>query len=243
MGLCKCRNVTNLFCKPSALTSKAIVGSSRFWASKECVRWVHCVRPQNRTLIFLFCYCMYCFLCFLLLVLLKWTSDRCQCIVKSYLQWLRNSDYDPNCALCSLPLNTSAASSILRLTCLGEWKDFLKRKLMPWYGRSSNRCFVDLFHRQCLMNFCMHMPPTTTSIGYVCPVCNVSISCLIHSFSHLILDYSLILIAVSDFTPIKQRVHHRHAASHSTRRRTMGSEDSISAGVFVFNFLFNRGMC
>lgn len=40
-----------------------------------------------------------------------------QCIVQSYLQWLQDSDYNPNCSLCNDPL---AAQDTVRLVCYGE---------------------------------------------------------------------------------------------------------------------------
>lgn len=40
-----------------------------------------------------------------------------QCIVQSYLQWLQDSDYNPNCRLCNIPLATQETT---RLVCYGE---------------------------------------------------------------------------------------------------------------------------
>ena len=40
-----------------------------------------------------------------------------QCIVQSYLQWLQDSDYNPNCRLCNIPL---ANRETTRLVCYGE---------------------------------------------------------------------------------------------------------------------------
>lgn len=40
-----------------------------------------------------------------------------QCIVQSYLQWLQDSDYNPNCSLCNDPLT---AQDTVRLVCYGE---------------------------------------------------------------------------------------------------------------------------
>ena len=39
-----------------------------------------------------------------------------QCVVKSYLQWLRDSDFDATCSLCRKSLQVD---DVLRLTCLG----------------------------------------------------------------------------------------------------------------------------
>lgn len=40
-----------------------------------------------------------------------------QCIVQSYLQWLQDSDYNPNCTLCNNPLT---AQDTVRLVCYGK---------------------------------------------------------------------------------------------------------------------------
>jgi len=46
-----------------------------------------------------------------------------QCVVKSYLQWLRDSDFDATCSLCRKSLQVD---DVLRLTCLGaasrQWR-------------------------------------------------------------------------------------------------------------------------
>ena len=54
-----------------------------------------------------------------------------QCIVQSYLQWLQDSDYNPNCRLCNIPL---AARETTRLICYGEaWA--------PWgWGYGQDQC-------------------------------------------------------------------------------------------------------
>lgn len=41
-----------------------------------------------------------------------------QCIVQSYLQWLQDSDYNPNCTLCDNPL---AGQDTVRLVCYGKF--------------------------------------------------------------------------------------------------------------------------
>lgn len=56
----------------------------------------------------------------------RWAVEPCsscdlflplQCIVQSYLQWLQDSDYNPNCRLCNVPLATRETT---RLICYGE---------------------------------------------------------------------------------------------------------------------------
>ncbi|XP_053908435.1 zinc finger protein-like 1 [Cuculus canorus] len=43
-------------------------------------------------------------------------SGHQKCIVQSYLQWLQDSDYSPDCPLCRCPL---AARDTVRLVCYG----------------------------------------------------------------------------------------------------------------------------
>uniref|UniRef100_A0A2K5PRJ0 Zinc finger protein-like 1 n=1 Tax=Cebus imitator TaxID=2715852 RepID=A0A2K5PRJ0_CEBIM len=49
-------------------------------------------------------------------------ANHAKCIVQSYLQWLQDSDYNPNCRLCNIPL---ASRETTRLVCYGE-------ALAPW---------------------------------------------------------------------------------------------------------------
>uniref|UniRef100_A0A667GZM1 Zinc finger protein-like 1 n=1 Tax=Lynx canadensis TaxID=61383 RepID=A0A667GZM1_LYNCA len=44
-------------------------------------------------------------------------ANHAKCIVQSYLQWLQDSDYNPNCRLCNIPL---ANRETTRLVCYGE---------------------------------------------------------------------------------------------------------------------------
>ncbi|KAI2560855.1 ZFPL1 isoform 8 [Pan troglodytes] len=44
-------------------------------------------------------------------------ANHAKCIVQSYLQWLQDSDYNPNCRLCNIPL---ASRETTRLVCYGE---------------------------------------------------------------------------------------------------------------------------
>ncbi|CAJ0582453.1 unnamed protein product, partial [Mesorhabditis spiculigera] len=70
------------------------------------------------------------------------------CIVQSYLQWLQDSDYDPNCALCETPLLRSDDSrETIRLQCL------------------------HVYHWDCIDNWARKMPPNTAPAGYRCPFC------------------------------------------------------------------------
>ena len=44
-----------------------------------------------------------------------------QCVVQSYLQWLQDSDYSPNCSLCSKDLSQASNGECVRLTCYGKY--------------------------------------------------------------------------------------------------------------------------
>ncbi|MBN3304714.1 ZFPL1 protein, partial [Amia calva] len=71
-------------------------------------------------------------------------SNHAKCIVQSYLQWLQDSDYNPNCRLCSTPL---ASQDTVRLVC------------------------YDVFHWSCLNELAARLPPNTAPAGYQCPSC------------------------------------------------------------------------
>ncbi|CAG08891.1 unnamed protein product, partial [Tetraodon nigroviridis] len=71
-------------------------------------------------------------------------SNHNKCIVQSYLQWLQDSDYNPNCSLCNDPLT---AQDTVRLVC------------------------YDVFHWSCLNNLASRLPLHTAPAGYQCPVC------------------------------------------------------------------------
>uniref|UniRef100_A0A3B5QU24 Zinc finger protein-like 1 n=1 Tax=Xiphophorus maculatus TaxID=8083 RepID=A0A3B5QU24_XIPMA len=71
-------------------------------------------------------------------------SNHNKCIVQSYLQWLQDSDYNPNCALCNNLLTTH---DTVRLIC------------------------YDVFHWACLNNLASRLPLHTAPAGYQCPSC------------------------------------------------------------------------
>ncbi|XP_034033677.1 zinc finger protein-like 1 [Thalassophryne amazonica] len=71
-------------------------------------------------------------------------SNHNKCIVQSYLQWLQDSDYNPNCALCNSPLT---AHDTVRLVC------------------------YDVFHWSCLNSLASRLPQHTAPAGYQCPTC------------------------------------------------------------------------
>ncbi|KAM4611227.1 zinc finger protein-like 1 [Discoglossus pictus] len=71
-------------------------------------------------------------------------ANHAKCIVQSYLQWLQDSDYNPNCRLCNTLLSSKDTA---RLVC------------------------YDLFHWSCLNDLASQLPPNTAPAGYRCPSC------------------------------------------------------------------------
>jgi len=67
------------------------------------------------------------------------------CVVQSYLQWLQDSDYNPNCAFCDQEL---ANETCVRLACYHS------------------------FHWVCLDKWARSLPNDTAPAGYTCPTCN-----------------------------------------------------------------------
>lgn len=78
-------------------------------------------------------------------------SNHPKCVVQSYLQWLQDSDYDPNCRLCGKNLGEESAGECVRLTC------------------------YDVFHWRCLDNYTRRLPANTAPAGYTCPACKQGI--------------------------------------------------------------------
>ena len=77
-------------------------------------------------------------------------SEHPQCIVRSYVSWLQDNDYNPNCALCQRSLSEISEETI-RLIC------------------------YDLFHWSCLNEYFRSFPNHTAPDGYTCPTCHTCI--------------------------------------------------------------------
>nr|CAG4652055.1 EOG090X0ASS [Triops cancriformis] len=75
-------------------------------------------------------------------------SNHPKCIVQSYLQWLKDSDYSPSCELCSGDLNNEEC---IRLTC------------------------YHVYHINCLDAWARQLPPNTAPAGFTCPTCGTAI--------------------------------------------------------------------
>jgi hypothetical protein len=57
----------------------------------------------------------------LTVVQFKYSHFVFQCVIKSYLQWLQDSDYNPNCRFCNNILSDEQYGDCVRLTCYGEF--------------------------------------------------------------------------------------------------------------------------
>lgn len=77
-------------------------------------------------------------------------SEHPQCVVRSYLSWLQDNDFDPNCSLCHRSL-TDADEETIRLIC------------------------YDLFHWSCLDQYFRSFPSHTAPAGYTCPTCKACV--------------------------------------------------------------------
>lgn len=87
-----------------------------------------------------------------------------QCVCKSYVEWLQNSDYDwpPVCSLCREAVEESAGGG-------GGGDGFDGPLPVIRLG-----CFC-LFHADCLAAHTDALPETTTPAGYACPDCTMPI--------------------------------------------------------------------
>ncbi|KAH8284371.1 hypothetical protein KR018_010609 [Drosophila ironensis] len=121
MGLCKCpkRLVTNQFCF-----------EHRVNVCEHCMVQSH---PKVHTSSHF--YSLY-------------SLSSLQCIVQSYLQWLRDSDYVSNCTLCGTTLEQG---DCVRLVC------------------------YHVFHWDCLNARQAALPANTAPRGHQCPTCSVEI--------------------------------------------------------------------
>jgi len=75
-------------------------------------------------------------------------QNHTKCVVQSYLAWLQDSDYNPNCEFCKDPLGEE---DCVRLVC------------------------YHLYHWVCLDKHCRSQPASTAPAGYTCPICSHAI--------------------------------------------------------------------
>jgi len=95
-------------------------------------------------------------------------ENHTKCVVQSYLAWLQDSDYDPNCSLCRRPLADDQSEAV-RLLCL------------------------HVFHWHCLDSWARQYPAHTAPAGYTCPTCRECIfpkanqeSPLVNALKHML---------------------------------------------------------
>eukprot|EP00045_Choanoeca_perplexa_P005078 m.43315 g.43315 ORF g.43315 m.43315 type:complete len:279 (-) comp12916_c0_seq1:1400-2236(-) len=79
------------------------------------------------------------------------------CVVKTYLQWLNDTDFDPNCQLCKSSLDDGRET--IRLPCF------------------------DVFHWECLDKYAKAFPAHTAPAGFNCPVCRTQMIPPAHNVS------------------------------------------------------------
>ncbi|XP_050317327.1 zinc finger protein-like 1 homolog isoform X1 [Bactrocera neohumeralis] len=80
-------------------------------------------------------------------------QNHSKCIVQSYLQWLRDSDYVSNCTLCS--------STLEQGDCV---------RLSMYFN-----LVADVFHWDCLNSRQSSLPSNTAPRGHQCPICDTEI--------------------------------------------------------------------
>lgn len=128
MGLCKCpkKVVSNLFCFDHRVTvceSCLVLNHRKVIAKNFTIKFPTNSHSSKSFQLF-------------------------QCVIKSYLQWLKDSDYDSTCSLCGTNLEDE---DCIRLIC------------------------YDLFHKKCLNERQAALPANTAPSGHSCPSCTAII--------------------------------------------------------------------
>ncbi|XP_068157055.1 zinc finger protein-like 1 homolog [Drosophila tropicalis] len=161
-----------------------------------------------------------------------------KCIVQSYLQWLRDSDYISNCTLCGTTLEQGEC---VRLVC------------------------YHVYHWDCLNARQAALPANTAPRGHQCPSCNVEIfptSNLVSPVADALKNYlaqvnwgrnglGLALLS-EDHTSLKAarainqaavsnmtKVHHHSGGGERERAKPNGSGDAISPHSVLLMDAFN----
>ena len=114
------------------------------------------------------------------------TTDHPTCIVKSYLQWLQDSEYETQCTICNQPLTVPSSSSLTDgnlNNSLGiinhnhQSLDSSSQSTLDISSKLARLTCLDLFHLKCLTTVCI---PSTTD-GTIelwkakCPICQTNI--------------------------------------------------------------------
>jgi hypothetical protein len=87
-----------------------------------------------------------------------------QCIVQSYLQWLQDSDYNPNCDFCQRELSRETC---VRLVCYRKKRHYVMKMELIIHIR-----FSDVVHWACLDKHARQLSSDTAPAGYTCPLCH-----------------------------------------------------------------------
>ncbi|ALC47418.1 CG5382 [Drosophila busckii] len=159
-----------------------------------------------------------------------------KCIVQSYLQWLRDSDYISNCTLCGTTLEQGEC---VRLVC------------------------YHVYHWDCLNARQASLPANTTPSGHQCPSCNVEIfptSNLVSPVAEALKKYlaqvnwgrnglGLALLSEDQMSSLKAKasapvsnitkVHHHNLSGERERIKANGSGDNASPHSVLLMDAFN----
>ncbi len=90
-------------------------------------------------------------------------------MVQSYLLWLQDSDYSPQCDYCNHDL---ANEVCVRLVC---YRKFNKQSQCLFGADSSYSLCLDVFHWVCLDKYARGLPSDTAPAGYTCRACNAGL--------------------------------------------------------------------
>jgi hypothetical protein len=146
MGLCKCpkRRVTNQFCF-----------EHRVNVCEFCIVQNH-PKVTGHFLLTPYCNTVFTRIC-----------SSLQCVVQSYLQWLQDSDYNPNCHFCDQDLSDEECIRLAcyRKACKRHTAVFFKKKIILVLN------VADVFHWVCLDKWARSLPSNTAPAGYTCPSC------------------------------------------------------------------------
>uniref|UniRef100_A0A182PTU6 Zinc finger protein-like 1 homolog n=1 Tax=Anopheles epiroticus TaxID=199890 RepID=A0A182PTU6_9DIPT len=148
MGLCKCpkRQVTTQFCfehRVNVCENCMVVNHTKVNIG---VRHLSTWRAECRKAIWLSHTPASDLACLIFMYFpIPFSIYASQCTVQSYIQWLKDSDFDSNCTLCGSPRESD---DCVRLIC------------------------YHVFHWKCLNARQQMLPPNTAPGGHTCPICS-----------------------------------------------------------------------
>lgn len=136
--------------------------------------------------------------------------DHERCIVRTYVQWLEDSEYESVCKLCAGSLQEG---EVLRLIC------------------------YDVFHWSCLDKHCQALPKNTTMAGYQCPVCDTCIipapeleSPLAHSVLKRLNTANWAKTAIAHAQTYAPKTHTHQTLPTAARGQTLNETDQAVHG-------------